>query len=203
MTCSILMASGLPFYFGPRHDTWHSGSWCYNWLSTLLFPNLPCTCFLHSRPASKRLQPRKLRLTSLQIPDELPQRRAESRVRESDASFRASSNIEHLNWTPTLLIWWVKTLYQGRRSVRGLYIVNRSGPLLSMYKHLVLFLVLLLQGLLAVGFTNPIKQTDGSDPFMVGVLSLSMPLSPWHLPDYCPPIGLSWRLLLFDDDNVD
>lgn len=31
----------------------------------------------------------------------------------------------------------------------------------------LLFLVLLLQGLLAVGFTNPIKQTDGSDPFMV------------------------------------
>jgi len=44
-----------------------------------------------------------------------------------------------------------------------------------MYKHLALFFVLVLQGLLAAGFTNPIKPTDGSDPFMVGVhLSLSL-----------------------------
>lgn len=40
-----------------------------------------------------------------------------------------------------------------------------------MFKHLVVFFVLALQGLLALGFTNPIKQTDGSDPFMVSLTS--------------------------------
>lgn len=42
-------------------------------------------------------------------------------------------------------------------------------PALKMFKHFLVFFILALQGLLAAGFTNPIKQTDGSDPFMVSV----------------------------------
>ncbi len=39
----------------------------------------------------------------------------------------------------------------------------------DMLKSLAVFFLLVLQGLLAFGFTNPIKKTDGSDPFMVSL----------------------------------
>ncbi|KAF9454344.1 glycoside hydrolase family 43 protein [Macrolepiota fuliginosa MF-IS2] len=36
-----------------------------------------------------------------------------------------------------------------------------------MFKHLLAFFVFALQALLAVGYTNPVKEPNGSDPFMV------------------------------------
>jgi hypothetical protein len=63
----------------------------------------------------------------------------------------------------------------------------------TMFKHLLVFFVLALQGLLALGFTNPIKQRDGSDPFMVSIYARSLL---WYVLTGSG-VGVPWEILLW------